>query len=51
MTGAQERAWRELWPALGIENDAEPLDFSVAFSRKAPVVLEIGFGSLGIWRR
>ena len=45
MTGAQERAWRELWPALGIENSEEPLDFAAAFGRDAPVVLEIGFGN------
>jgi tRNA (guanine-N7-)-methyltransferase len=45
MTGAQERAWRELWPALGIENGEEPLDFATAFGRDAPVVLEIGFGN------
>ena len=45
MTGAQERAWRELWPALGIENSEAPLDFTAAFGRDAPVVLEIGFGN------
>jgi tRNA (guanine-N7-)-methyltransferase len=45
MTGAQERAWRELWPAFGIENSAEPLDFRTEFGRDAPVVLEIGFGN------
>ena len=45
MTGAQERAWRELWPALGIENGDTPLDFAVIFGRDAPVVLEIGFGN------
>jgi tRNA (guanine-N7-)-methyltransferase len=45
MTGAQERAWRELWPALGIENEDGLLDFSVIFGRNAPLVLEIGFGN------
>ena len=45
MTSAQERAWRELWPTLGIENGDEPLDFTAAFGRDAPVVLEIGFGN------
>ena len=45
MTGAQQRAWRELWPALGIENGDAPLDFAVIFGRNAPVVLEIGFGN------
>jgi tRNA (guanine-N7-)-methyltransferase len=45
MTGAQERAWRELWPVLGIENADEMLDFSAIFGRQAPLVLEIGFGN------
>jgi tRNA (guanine-N7-)-methyltransferase len=45
MTGAQERAWRELWPALGIDNGEETLDFATAFGRDAPVTLEIGFGN------
>ena len=45
MTVAQERAWRELWPTLGIENDDTHLDFAAAFGRDAPVVLEIGFGN------
>jgi tRNA (guanine-N7-)-methyltransferase len=45
MTGAQERAWRELWPTLGIENSEEPINFATAFGREAPVVLEIGFGN------
>jgi tRNA (guanine-N7-)-methyltransferase len=45
MTGAQERAWREFWPVLGIENGDEMLDFSAIFGRQAPLVLEIGFGN------
>lgn len=45
MTGAQERAWRELWPALGIENGEGTLDLAAAFGREAPVTLEIGFGN------
>jgi tRNA (guanine-N7-)-methyltransferase len=45
MTGAQERAWKEVWPTLGIENGAETLDFDSLFGRKAPVTLEIGFGN------
>jgi tRNA (guanine-N7-)-methyltransferase len=45
MTIAQERAWRELWPTLGIENSEEPLELTAAFGRDAPVVLEIGFGN------
>jgi len=45
MTVAQERAWRELWPAWGVENAPTPLDFVALFGRDAPVSLEIGFGN------
>lgn len=45
MTVAQERAWRESWPSLGIENGDEQIDFAAAFGRDAPVSLEIGFGN------
>jgi tRNA (guanine-N7-)-methyltransferase len=45
MTVAQERAWRELWPRLGIEDVESPLDFPAVFGRTAPVTLEIGFGN------
>jgi len=44
MTVAQERAWRELWPRYGIEDDG-PLDLGTVFGREAPVTLEIGFGN------
>lgn len=45
MTVAQERAWRELWPAIGIADDVAPLDWRAVFGRSAPVTLEIGFGN------
>jgi tRNA (guanine-N7-)-methyltransferase len=45
MTVAQQRAWRELWPAWGIERGDAPLDFAALFGREAPVTLEIGFGN------
>lgn len=45
MTGAQERAWRELWPTHGVENGETPLEFATLFERPAPVTLEIGFGN------
>jgi tRNA (guanine-N7-)-methyltransferase len=45
MTHAQERAWRELWPAWGVDQDDAPLDFAATFGRTAPVTLEIGFGN------
>lgn len=45
MTVAQERAWRELWPAWGVANANSPLDLIAVFGRTAPVSLEIGFGN------
>jgi tRNA (guanine-N7-)-methyltransferase len=45
MTTAQERAWRELWPAIGIPEGDAPLDWHAVFGRGAPVTLEIGFGN------
>jgi tRNA (guanine-N7-)-methyltransferase len=45
MTVAQERAWRELWPRLGIGDGESPLDLPAIFGRTAPVTLEIGFGN------
>ena len=45
MTNSQERALAELWPVFGVEFDAAPLDFQTLFGRRAPVVLEIGFGN------
>jgi tRNA (guanine-N7-)-methyltransferase len=45
MTQAQQRAWRELWPRMGIDRSDEPCDFHALFGRDAPVVFEIGFGN------
>ncbi|NVK89255.1 MAG: tRNA (guanosine(46)-N7)-methyltransferase TrmB [Gammaproteobacteria bacterium] len=44
MTKGQERAMQELFPALGIEFQPQPLDFLSLFGNDHPVVLEIGFG-------
>jgi tRNA (guanine-N7-)-methyltransferase len=44
MSPAQQRARDELFPRWGLAYAAAPLDFAVAFGRRAPVVLEIGFG-------
>jgi tRNA (guanine-N7-)-methyltransferase len=41
---AQARALEELGPKFMIEYAKAPLDFEQAFGRKAPVILEIGFG-------
>jgi tRNA (guanine-N7-)-methyltransferase len=43
MSPAQRRACEELLPRYGV-TPAPALDFEVVFGRKAPVVLEIGFG-------
>jgi len=43
-SAAQQRAYAELMPRLGIPYRAEPLDFSRLFGRRAPVVVEIGSG-------
>lgn len=45
MTVAQERAWRELWPMLGLPEGDDPLDLPALFGRDAPRTLEIGFGN------
>lgn len=45
MTAGQERALRELWPVMGIDFGAHPLEPETVFGRDAPRVLEIGFGN------
>lgn len=47
MSGRHAGAYAELWPRLGLEvvdGDRTPVDLAVLFGRRAPVVLEIGFG-------
>ncbi len=41
---AQQRAREALLPRFGVPFNAAPLDFDVVFGRKAPRILEIGFG-------
>lgn len=43
-TPGQRRALEESWPHFGVEPTAV-LDFAALFGRRAPVVLEIGFGN------
>jgi tRNA (guanine-N7-)-methyltransferase len=43
-TAGQLRALEELWPIYGIESK-EPLDLDRLFGRRAPRMLEIGFGA------
>jgi tRNA (guanine-N7-)-methyltransferase len=47
LSTAQARALEELGPKFMIEYKKEMLDFEQAFGRKAPVILEIGFGMGG----
>lgn len=44
MSPAQSRAIVELWPRYGIDYAQAPIDFAEVFGRRAPVVLEVGFG-------
>jgi tRNA (guanine-N7-)-methyltransferase len=44
LSTAQARALEELGPKFMVEYKKAPLDFEQAFGRKAPVILEIGFG-------
>jgi tRNA (guanine-N7-)-methyltransferase len=43
-SNAQARYFAEMMPKIGIEASGKLIDFSAAFGRKAPVVLEIGCG-------
>jgi tRNA (guanine-N7-)-methyltransferase len=45
VTGAQQRALRELWPKYGVEFDVKRLDLDALFGRRAARVVEIGFGN------
>lgn len=44
-TVAQQRALEESWPRYGVEFGTEPLDLDQTFGRRAPRMLEIGFGA------
>jgi tRNA (guanine-N7-)-methyltransferase len=45
ITKAQRRALRELWPRYGLDLAPGPIDFAGVFGRRAPLMLEIGFGN------
>jgi tRNA (guanine-N7-)-methyltransferase len=45
ITPAQEDALERLWPRYGLDPAGRPLDLAAAFGRRAPLVVEIGFGS------
>ncbi|MFF1574047.1 tRNA (guanosine(46)-N7)-methyltransferase TrmB [Leifsonia sp. NPDC058292] len=44
-TEAQQRALDELWPTYGVDLGEAALDLDEVFGRKAPRVVEIGFGN------
>lgn len=45
ITRAQKRALEQLWPAYGLTEPTDVISFEQLFGRKAPTVLEIGFGN------
>jgi tRNA (guanine-N7-)-methyltransferase len=45
ITEAQQRALEELWPRYGVEFAQHRLDLDTLFGRKAPRIVEIGFGN------
>ena len=45
VTEAQQRALEALWPKFGVEFAPQPLDLDALFMRRAPRVVEIGFGN------
>lgn len=45
MTESQKKAMEELWPHYGLLLTAGSLDIEKTFLRKAPTILEIGFGN------
>jgi tRNA (guanine-N7-)-methyltransferase len=45
ITTAQARAIDQLWPQFGVEFAPQPLELDAIFGRRAPRLLEIGFGN------
>jgi tRNA (guanine-N7-)-methyltransferase len=45
MTDAQQRAMETLWPRFGLEYTPTPCDLDALFGRRAPRIVEIGFGN------
>ncbi|HVT33923.1 MAG TPA: tRNA (guanosine(46)-N7)-methyltransferase TrmB [Rhodanobacteraceae bacterium] len=44
-TPAQQRAFDAHWARYGLDFTGEPRDFAAVFGRRAPLVVEIGFGN------
>lgn len=45
VTEGQRRAFERLWPQYGLVTEGQKLDLETVFGRKAPCVLEIGYGN------
>lgn len=45
ITPGQHKALENHWPTFGLEYRAEPINFSTAFGREAPLWIEIGYGN------
>ena len=45
LTRGQQQALQQLWPQYGIDFRRQWLDLDQVFPRKAPLILEIGFGN------
>ena len=45
MTDGQQRALDTLWPRFGLEFTPDPCDLTALFGRRAPRIVEIGFGN------
>jgi tRNA (guanine-N7-)-methyltransferase len=45
ITPAQQRAFEQHWRRFGVDYSGEPRDLDALFGRRAPRVLEIGFGN------
>lgn len=44
MTEGQEKAFDQWWPSYGLSLYDGPIDLETVFGRKAPLVIEVGFG-------
>lgn len=44
LTTGQQKAIDTLWPQMGLDYQAQQLDFATLFPQAGPVVMEIGFG-------
>lgn len=44
LTASQQQALEQSWPRWGIDDVSSPLDPEAVFGRRAPLVMEIGFG-------